>query len=62
MKSRNMEQAFQSYAEFEVALRLAHTDAVDAKDGFAEILIYQVLEKSSRTHWLLARMKEAATK
>jgi hypothetical protein len=62
MKSRNLEQAFKCYAEFEVALRSAHADAVDAKDGFAEILINKVLEKSSRTHWLLNRMKEAATK
>lgn len=62
MKSRNLEQAFKSYAEFEVALRAAHTDAVDGKNGFAEILIYELLEESSRTHWLLNRMKEAATK
>ena len=60
MKSRNMESAFQSYGEFEVALRMAHQDAIETKDRFAEILISQILEEAPRTHWLLKRMKEAA--
>ena len=53
-------RAFELHTEFEVALRKAHTDAVDAKDEFAEILIYAVLEEASQKHWQLKRMAEAA--
>lgn len=59
MKSRNLENAFQLYNEFQVALRLTQTDAVESKDKFAAILISQLLEETCRTHWLLQRMQEA---
>ena len=60
MKSRNLEDAFQLYNEFQVALRMSQTDAVESKDRFATILISQLLEETCRTHWLLKRMQEAA--
>jgi|GEM_PF-1203531 len=60
MKSRNLEDAFRLYNEFQVALRMSQTDAVATKNKFAAILISQLLEESSRTHWLLQRMTEAA--
>jgi hypothetical protein len=60
MKSQSMVQAFGLYSEFEVALRKAHTDAVEAKDAFAEIAIYAVLEDASQKHWQLKRMSDAA--
>jgi len=60
MKSQNMITAYELFASFEIALRKAHTDAADAKDGFAEILIYSLLTEASRTDWMLKRMADAA--
>lgn len=60
MKSENMVKAYDSFVEFERSLRMAHTDAIDAKDQFAEILIYQILENLLQTSWRLKRMGEAA--
>jgi hypothetical protein len=60
MKSQSMVRAFELYSEFEVALRKAHTDAAEAKDAFAEIAIYGLLEGASQKHWQLERMAEAA--
>ncbi|HOX59019.1 MAG TPA: hypothetical protein P5205_18105 [Candidatus Paceibacterota bacterium] len=60
MKSQNMVRAFELYSEFEMALRKAHTDAIDAKDLFAEIAIYSLLEEATKKHWQLKRMSEAA--
>lgn len=60
MKSENMVKAYQLFDEFEKTLRMAHTDAIDAKDEFAEILIYAVLEEATQKHWRLKRMAEAA--
>jgi hypothetical protein len=60
MKSDNMVKAYEYFVEFEKLLRMAHTDAIDAKDQFAEILIYQILENLSHTDWRLKRMGEAA--
>ncbi len=60
MKSQNMVRAFELYNEFEVALRKAHTDAIDAKDLFAEIAIFGLLEDATHKHWQLKRMAEAA--
>ena len=56
MKSENMVKAYGSFVEFEKTLRLAHTDAIDPKDQFAEILIFQMLEEATQTHWVLKRM------
>lgn len=58
MKSRNLGNAFQLYTEFQVALRMSQTDAVESKDRFAAILVSQLLEDTCRTHWLLQRMQE----
>jgi hypothetical protein len=55
-----MVRAFELYDEFEVALRKAHTDAIDAKDAFAEIAIYGLLEEATHKHRQLKRMAEAA--
>jgi len=60
MKRQNMITAFELFGGFEVRLRMAHTDAVEVKDGFAEILIYSLLLEASKTHWTLQRMAEAA--
>ncbi len=60
MKSQNLEAAFQLFSEFQIALRMSQTDAVETKDGFAAILISQLLEETCHTHWLLQRMQEAA--
>lgn len=60
MKSENMVKAYNSFVEFEKTLRLAHTDAIDAGDQYAEILIFAVLEQASQAHWRLKRMREAA--
>lgn len=60
MKSENMVRAFQLFDEFQRTLRMAHTDAIDAKNAYAEILIYAMLEENSQTHWRLQRMAEAA--
>jgi hypothetical protein len=60
MKSQNMVKAYELFSEFERLLRLAHTDAVEAKNIFAEIAIYGLLEEATRKHWQLKRMAEAA--
>ena len=60
MNRQNLEQAFKSYVEFEVAMRLAHEEACAAKNEFAEILIDDILQTAARTHWFLKRMKDAA--
>ena len=60
MKSQNMIRAFELYNEFEVALRKAHADAIDAKDAFAEIAVYCLLEEATQKHWQLKKMAEAA--
>jgi hypothetical protein len=60
MKSENMVKAYDSFVEFGKSMRMAHTDAIDAKDLFAEILIYRILEDLAQTEWRLKRMAEAA--
>ncbi len=60
MKSQSMVRAFDLYNEFEVALRKAHTDAVEAKDAFAEVAIWGLLEEASNKHWQLKKMAEAS--
>ncbi len=60
MKSGNLVRAFELYNEFEVALRKAHADAIDAKDPFAEIAIYGLLEEATQKHWQLKKMSEVA--
>ena len=60
MKSENMTKAYELFVSFEKRLRLAHTDAIDAKDEFAELLIFTMLEEAAQTHWRLKRMREAA--
>jgi hypothetical protein len=60
MKSENMVKAYELFDQFEKTLRLAHGDAIDSKDEFAEILIFAVLEQASQAHWRLKRMREAA--
>jgi hypothetical protein len=60
MKSENMVKAYQLFDEFERTLRLAHTDAADAKDAYAAILIYAMLEETPQKHWQLKRMAEAS--
>ena len=60
MKSQNMVRAFEVYSDFEAVLRKAHADAIDAKDPFAEIAIYGLLEEATHKHWQLKRMAEAS--
>ena len=59
MKSQNMVKAYELFSEFQIALRMTQTDAVESKDNFAAILVSQLLEETCRTHWLLQRMQEA---
>lgn len=59
MKSQNMVKAYELFSEFQVALRMSQTDAVESKDRFAAILISQLLEETCHMHWLLQRMQEA---
>ena len=60
MKSENMVKAYELFGEFERTLRMAHTDAADAKDAFAGILIYAMLEETPQQHWQLKLMAEAS--
>lgn len=60
MKSENMLRAFELFSEYERTLRMAHSDAIDAGDSYAEILIYAVLDDATQKHWQLQRMAEAA--
>jgi DNA-binding ferritin-like protein len=60
MKSENMVRAFQLFDEFEQTLRMALTDAADAKDAYAAILIYGMLEETPQQHWQLKRMADAS--
>jgi len=60
MKSENMVKAYELFGQFEKRLRMAHTDAIDSKDQFAELGIFLMLEEAAQTHWRLKRMQEAA--
>jgi len=60
MKSENMVKAYEFFSEFERTLRMAHTDAIDANDAFAEVLIYSMLEETPQKHGRLKRMALAA--
>jgi hypothetical protein len=60
MKSQNLLDAAASFEVFLRALRAAHNDARDLGDGFAEILIFNLLHQSAEIGWQLARAKEAA--
>ncbi len=60
MKSENIKRAYQLYSEFALALRMAHTDAIDTEEAYAELLLYQMLAEVSQKQWLLRRMTEAA--
>jgi hypothetical protein len=60
MKSESLTKAYDTYVECEKQLRMAHTDAIEAEDQFAEILIFQILEKMVEVDWRLKRMAEAA--
>ncbi len=60
MKSQNLENAFQLFSQFQVALRMSQADAAQSNDRFAALLISKLLEETCQTHWLLERMKEAA--
>ena len=60
MKSQNLLEAVASFDLFLRQLRAAHNDARDSGDGFAEILIFNLLHQSAEIGWQLARAKEAA--
>lgn len=60
MRSENMVNAYESFRNFEIQLRMAHTDAIEAEDQFAEILIFLMLEKVVEIDWRLKLMSEAA--
>lgn len=60
MKSKFMIGAYEHFAMFQQELRRAHNDAINADDKFAEILIFNLLEQTGKTHNLLKRMSEAS--
>ena len=60
MKSENLNKAHDSFELFLKQLRAAHTDAIEAEEGFGEILIFNLLHQSTEIGWQLARAKEAA--
>lgn len=60
MKTENLNKAYDSFEAFLKQLRAAHNDARDSGDGFAEILIFNLLHQSAEIGWQLARAKEAA--
>ena len=60
MKSQNLLDAAASFDLFLRQLRAAHNDARDLGDGFAELLIFNLLHDSAEIGWQLARAKEAA--
>jgi hypothetical protein len=60
MKSENLRKASNSFELYLKQLRAAHTDAIECDDGFAELLIFNMLHDSAEIGWQLERAKEAA--
>lgn len=60
MKTENLNKAYDSFEAFLKQLRAAHNDARHSGDGFAELLIFNLLHQSAEIGWQLARAKEAA--
>jgi hypothetical protein len=60
MKSENLNKACDTYDQFQKQLRLAHTDAIETGDRFAEIFIFNLLHDSTKIGYELGRAKEAA--
>ena len=60
MKSENLTKAHATFEAFLKQLRASHTDAIESEDGFAELVIFNLLHDSAEIGWQLARAKEAA--
>lgn len=60
MKTENLIQACDLFDAYQKALRRAHTDSIEAEEGFGELLIFNLLHDSAEIGWQLARAKEAA--
>ena len=60
IKFKNKEIHIESVKICINGLRAAHNDARDLGDGFAELLIFNLLHESAEIGWQLARAKEAA--
>ena len=60
MKAENLNNAHATFEAFLKQLRAAHNDARDSGDGFAELLIFNLLHQSAEIGWQLAKAKEAA--
>ncbi len=60
MKPENLNKASKSFELFLKHLHASHTDAINAEDGFAELVIFSLLHESAEIRWLLERAKDAA--
>jgi hypothetical protein len=47
MKSENLNKAHATFEAFLKQLRASHTDAIECEDGFAELLIFNLLHDSA---------------
>ena len=62
MTPNNLQTALESADMMMHALRLAHSEAIDTGDQFAEVAIYEALERASSTLALIQRLSYAATR
>lgn len=60
MRAENLKKASKSFELFLNHLRASHTDAINCEDGFAELVIFNLLHESAEIRWQLERAKEAA--
>ena len=60
MKIDHLLNACRLHEEFLKSLHLAHTDAVNSGNQFAEIVILTMLEEATKSSQHLARIREAA--
>ena len=60
MKTENLTKALQTFAMFYSELRESHTDAVTSENQFAEIAIFDLIEKAAELRTKLNMVKTAA--
>lgn len=59
MKSENIVKACDSFEFFYSALGEAHTDAVNANNQFAELVIFSLLESAAKIRARLTQVRDA---
>jgi hypothetical protein len=60
MKTENLTKAVQTFSMFESELREAHTDAIHSGNEFAEIVLYDMIERAAELRLHLRRAAVAA--